>query len=358
MQSQRATLVTVADAAGVSRQTVSNVLNAPERVRPETRARIHALIKELDYRPSLAARQLRTSRSRTLGLRMEPERDGVNGLVLDRFLHALVEAAQGAAYRIQLYTADSDEAEVGYYADLFPTSQLDGLILTSTHHGDYRTAWLTEHGIPFSTFGRPWGAATDQHAWVDIDGAAGTEEAVRHLSRLGHRRIAFVGWPAGSGVGDDRRTGWRRGLRAAGLAVVPQLDVFVENDMEQGAEHALRLLDGAEPPTAFVCASDSLALGAMRAAERVAGHAGERAAVIGFDDTSVAAAVGLSSIAQPLGEAARECLRQVLAAIARDSPRPRTALLAPTLVLRSTTPPPPSPPQARHSRVGPQKGKP
>lgn len=336
MPGQRATLVTVAHAAGVSRQTVSNVLNAPERVRPETRARIHALIEELDYRPSLAARQLRTSRSRTLGLRMEPERDGVNGLVLDRFLHALVEAAQEAAYRIQLYTADSDDAEVAYYADLFPTSQLDGLILTSTHHGDYRTAWLTEHGIPFSTFGRPWGAAGDQHAWVDIDGAAGTEDAVRHLSGLGHRRIAFLGWPVGSGVGDDRRTGWRRGLHAAGLPAAPDLDVAVENDMALGEQQALRLLSQDEPPTAFVCASDSLALGAMRAA----GHAGARSAVVGFDDTSVAAAVGLSSIAQPLGEAARTCLRQVLAAIAHDSRQPRTALLTPTLVLRSTTPPP------------------
>jgi DNA-binding LacI/PurR family transcriptional regulator len=328
----RPTLETVAAAAGVSRQTVSNVLNAPDRVRPDTRERVHRVIDDLGYRPSLAARQLRTSRSMTLAMRMEPARDGVNGVVLDRFLHALVEHAQQAGYRVLLYTAADDSDEIGTFTALLSTRQVDGLVLTSTHHGDPRTAWLGERGVPFSTFGRPWGAPDDHHPWVDVDGGAGTRRAVARLAAQGNRRIAFVGWPEGSGVGDDRRAGWRTGLRDAGLVADPALDVAVPDGADEGTEVARRLLRLPEPPSAFVCASDSLALGVWV----VVTGLDPRPAVVGFDDTPAAAAVGLTSVAQPLAEAARVCVGQVLQAIAGGA-APAPVLLEPSLVERAST---------------------
>lgn len=336
MATTRPTLETVAEAAGVSRQTVSNVLNAPQRVTPMTRTRVQSAIDELGYRPSLAARQLRTNRSRTLGLRLDPTHDGINGAVLDRFLHALVEAAEAMSYRLLLYTAGSDREELGCYEDLLSSHQLDGFILTSTHHGDPRTAWLSDRQIAFSTFGRPWGAVHPRHGWVDVDGADGTEQAVSHLVERGHTRIAFIGWPSGSGVGDDRRDGWRRGLRAAGLPASKRalgaLDSAVPDGVASGTAEAARLLARPDPPTAFVCASDSLALGVLRSLDATR----RTAAVVGFDDTPIAAAVGMTSVAQPLPEAAQECLRQVLTAIAGDS-QPSAALLAPRLVIRTSS---------------------
>ncbi|MEH3078462.1 MAG: LacI family DNA-binding transcriptional regulator, partial [Quadrisphaera sp.] len=104
----RATLVSVARAAGVSRQTVSNALHAPDKVAPETLERVLAAVTELGYRPSLAARQLRTNRARTLGLRLMHWDGGISGSVLDRFLHSLVDEAQGRGYRVVLFTADDD----------------------------------------------------------------------------------------------------------------------------------------------------------------------------------------------------------------------------------------------------------
>ena len=205
----RHTLDTVAERARVSRQTVSNVLNSPHLVRPDTAQRVREVIEELGYRRSRAAQQMRTRRSMLLGLRLEPDRGGINGAVLDRFLHAVVDAAQARDYRVVLFTAADDEREIASYSELLDTGEADGFLLTSTHHGDPRTAWLAERGVPFSTFGRPWGAADQHHSWVDVDGAAGTRAAVEHLVGLGHRRIGFVGWPSGSGVGDDRRDGWR-----------------------------------------------------------------------------------------------------------------------------------------------------
>lgn len=342
----RPTLQSVADRAAVSRQTVSNVLNAPHLVRPETLDRVRSVIDEVGYRPHGAARQLRTRRSRVIGVRLPHVADGINGTVLDHFLHALTEQAQVRGYRTMLFTAPDDAAEIGQYEELLDTLELDAFVLTSTHHGDARTRWLSERDVPFVTFGRPWdppgGASAPDHAWVDVDGAVGTRAAVEHLQELGHRRIAFVGWPAGSDTGDDRRRGWRRAVAAAGVPEheIDALDVGVPDGVAEGAEAAGLLVDRVDP-TAFVCASDSLALGVL-AATRPAGGAPGGApapAVVGFDDTAVARAVGLSSVAQPLTEAAGRAIALLLARLdgRPTAPADRHVLLCPSLVARASS---------------------
>jgi len=235
---EKITISTVAEHAGVSRQTVSNVLNSPHLVREETRDRVLASVRALGYRVSQAARQMRTGRSRLLAVRIDAVRDGINGSVLDRFLHGLTESADVAGYRIMLYTAPDATREIATFDDLLGAYELDGFVLDSTHHGDPRTAWLAERGVPFVTFGRPWGGP-DRHPWVDVDGAAGTEQATMHLLAAGHRRIGFIGWPeGGQEVADDRRAGWERTLRSAGLDP-DGLHVGLPDGIAEG-EHAAR----------------------------------------------------------------------------------------------------------------------
>jgi len=336
----KVTIATVARHANVSRQTVSNVLNSPDVVRDETRARVMAAIEELGYRANLAARQMRTGRSRLIGVRIDPARNGIESSVLDRFLHGLTETAAPAGYRVVLYTAADDDNEIATYDDLLAAYTLDAFVLTHTHYDDTRTAWLRQRQIPFTTFGRPWGAP-DLHSWVDVDGAAGTAAATRHLIAAGHRRIAFLGWPPGSAVGDDRRSGWQAAMQAAGLPT-DGLARHAPDGVGEGERLAREVLDQPDPPTAAVCASDPLALGAWRT---------RALAVVGFDDTAVAQAVGLSSIRQPLAEAAAECVG-TLALLLGDNPTtaPRQAtaggrstdpdmhhvLLTPRLVVRDS----------------------
>lgn len=333
----RPTLEIVAKHAGVSRQTVSNALNAPHVVKAATLQRVRAAIDELGYRPSSAARQLRTRRSRVLGLRLEPVQDGINGAVLDRFLHALTDSAQERGYRVMLFTAADDRQEIARYGELLDTDDLDAFVLTSTHRDDRRAAWLAEHGIPFVTFGRPWAAqGGPTHPWVDVDGRAGTRAAVDHLRELGHRRIGFLGWPEGSDLGADRAAGWAMAMAGAGLPVADliTLRVGVPDGVASGAQGTERLLADAHP-TAIVAASDSLALGALTVARR------NRVAVVGFDDTPVAAAVGLSSVAQPLTAAARAAVDLLLAQLDPTDPAPDSeVLLTPHLVRRATSTPP------------------
>lgn len=322
---ERATLMSVARAAGVSRQTVSNALNSPDLVHPDTLDRVRRVIDEQGYRTNVAARQMRTRRSQVIGLRIEPVRDGVNGVVLDRFLHSLTATAERHDHRTMLFTAGDDEAEIRAYGDLVASVGIDAFVVTGTHHGDIRTRWLREHGLPFVTFGRPWGDEA-AHPWVDVDGAVGTRLATEHLLRRGHRSIAFVGWPDGSGIGDERRLGWRQAMRAAGL---PRgADAAEPDGTDSGSAAAARLLD-TEAPTAFVCASDSLALGVV-AELRARGLPWD--AVIGFDDSPVAAFVGLASVRQPIAEVAAACVDQLR--IVLDGGTPEPVLLHPELVVR------------------------
>ncbi len=326
----KVTIATVARHANVSRQTVSNVLNTPELVRDETRVRVRAAIEELGYRANLAARQMRTGRSRLIAVRIDSVRNGIEGTVLDRFLHGLTEAAAPAGYRIMLYTASDDESEIATYDELLASYALDAFVLSHTHHGDARTAWLRLRGVPFTTFGRPWGAI-DSHSWVDVDGAAGTAAATRHLIEAGHRRIGFLGWPTGSGVGDDRRLGWASTMAEAGFAVAG-MESHTVDGLAEGERAARAILTGQRAPTALVCSSDPLALGARRAAD---------IPVTGFDDTAMAQATGLTSVAQPIAEAAAECVR-TLANLLDDTqhggeqPPPQQVLLTPQLVIRDS----------------------
>jgi DNA-binding LacI/PurR family transcriptional regulator len=304
-RSARPTLETVAREAAVSRQTVSNVLHAPHLVSDETRRRVEAVIARTGYRPVKAAQTLRTRRSFLIavGLRT-PAED--RGEVEHGFLHALTDRAQLRGYRTLLYTVENDDAEIGTYESLLSEYDLDGFVVTNTHTRDKRTAWLDQQQIPFVTFGRPWGSAAS-HSWVDVDGASGVRAATRHLVSIGHRRIAFLGWPEGSGVGEDRRAGWEEACREAALPA-DGLVLRMSNSFAAGRSACAELLQAASPPTGFVCVSDVIALGAWSELTARGLAPGSDAAVIGFDDSAAAALAGLSSVSQPLADVASACL--------------------------------------------------
>jgi DNA-binding LacI/PurR family transcriptional regulator len=291
------TVSDVASAAGVSRQTVSNVLNSPDIVRAATRERVERAISELGYRPHASARRLRTRRSSTIGIRLYPFAGGISGAVLDRYVHALTENAAERGMRILLYTARTPEDEIEQFRHLTDGADVDAFVLTSTFHGDARTGWLLAHDVPFATFGRPWGdddLGDPQHLWVDVDGAAGTAAATEYAIGQGRRRVGFLGWPSPSGTGDDRARGWSETLAARGVSA-EGLRWAVEDDLTAARSLMAGILRATgQVPDAVVCASDSLALGAHLAAMDV----GVDLLVIGFDNTPVSEALGLSSVEQ------------------------------------------------------------
>ncbi len=327
----RPTLESVARQAGVSRQTISNVLHAPHRVSADTARRVSDVIAEVGYRPHRAAQQLRTRQSRVLALRAV---SAGGDKIFNRFLHALTTAAAAVDYRVMLYAADDDDAEIAAYDELLTHWDIDGLVLTTTHSGDRRTAWLAEAKVPVVTFGRPWDDS-DHHCWVDVDGAAGTADATTHLIEQGHRSIGYLGWPESSNLGEDRLSGWRAAVLDAGLPILePSRST---NDLAQARSAARRLLDDAHP-TAVVCSSDVLAVGALAEITARGLRPGTDVAIVGFDDTDLAEVMGLSSVAQPLDQVAAEIIRLVLDQIDKTADAsPEQVLLRPALVARDTT---------------------
>lgn len=329
------TVEDVAAHAGVSRQTVSNVLNTPDIVRPATRERVLRAIDALGYRRHAAARRLRLRRSSTIGIRLDPYVGGISGVVLDRFVHAITERASERGMRMLVYAARSPEDEMKRLAELWEGSEIDAAIITGTFRDDPRVDHLDAEGLPFISFGRPWGDddITDPlHLWVDVDGAAGTRAATEHALTFGDR-VDFLGWPPGSGTGDDRERGWRE---CVAEQAIEGRRVIADDSVPQARESVARALAEGLATDAIVCASDSLAVGALLALS----DARMSLPVIGFDNTPTAEALGFSSVEQRPEDVASAVL-ELLMGPTGDVVAPRRlesgaahALITPELVVR------------------------
>lgn len=328
----RVTISDVAATAGVSRQTVSNVLNTPGRVAAETAARVRRAIDELGYRPNRAAQNLRERASRCIGFKMDSPA-GMSNL-LDRFLHALAEAAGAAGYHVLLFTSAGMDEELAAYEDLIRTGTVDGFVLTDVGARDRRLPWFAQRGIPFVCFGRLWGLGHARFSWVDVDGAYGVAQGVDHLVSRGHRRIAYLGWPEGTGFGDERRSGWREAMRRHGLED-EALSVTCAEDVAEASALAGRLLARPDAPTAFTCGSDTYAVAARLAGGTDTGGC-PKVEVVGFDDSPAATLMSppMSSVRQPLAEIARRVVGLLIEQLERPCAPPEGVILRPELVAR------------------------
>lgn len=333
------TLTDVANRASVSRQTVSNAINSPELLRPDTLRRVREAIADLGYQPNRAARSLRTRSSQLIGMRFPPAQEQSANATIDRFVHSLVGATTEAGYHVLLFAADDDDPVAGYDALLRATA-VDAFVVTDTYLGPPQTDALADHDATFVAFGRPWDHPTATHPWVDVDGAAGTALATEHLVARGHQRIVWLGWTAGSRLGEDRRSGWQRVMNAHGFDTAG-VAVRAEDSVDAGRQAAARMLDrpAEQAPTAFVCVSDTLAMGVLHELWWRQLAPGTDVAVVGFDDSQVAqlAPPGLTSVRQPLEQAAVEVVRTLGGLLGTPPIRSSGVLLEPTLVVRGTS---------------------
>jgi DNA-binding LacI/PurR family transcriptional regulator len=331
------TLATVASEAGVSRQTVSNALNSPHLLRPETLARVQEAIDTLGYSPNRAARNLRTRTSHLIGLRVEPAVEFSANTLMDRFLHALVESSKDAGYHLLLFSCGPDEEAAKGYDELLRSAAVDAFVITDTYRGDPQAPWLHQQGVPFVAFGRPWDDPAPAHPWVDVDGRAGVMRAVDHLVERGHERIAWIGWQRNSFIGEDRRNGWLDRMHHHGLSTT-RLSARGEDSVDFGRRAAHAML-GTEQPTAFVCVTDTVALGVLGALAEAGLYPRRDIGVVGFDD-SVAGQLaypGLTSVRQPLERVAAEILRLLGDRLAHRPIEEPGCILTPDLSVRGTT---------------------
>ena len=339
----RVTIVDVARRAAVSRQTVSNALTHPGRVHPDTLERVRAAIDALGYQPSSSAQSLRAQRAGAIGVEVNTLGRRSHNETMAPFLASLGMRAGTYGAHVVPFGSPEDSPMLHGYRQMWARRLVDAFVIADTHPGDPRPAWLEENGIPFASFGRVWDDPTFT-CWVDVDGGAGTRAAVAHCLESGYRTIAFLGWPEGSIVGDDRRRGWVEGCADAGDGPVAGPEAACGQDLDEARAAARLLLAEIGPGDAVVCASDILALGVHHELLIAGLRPGADVGVAGFDGSENAVMHHLTSVEQPLDRIAERVLAQLHDAMA-GRPRPTAGeLLEPTLTVdRSTAGRPPAP---------------
>ncbi|TQS42977.1 LacI family DNA-binding transcriptional regulator [Cryptosporangium phraense] len=327
------TIHDVARVAGVSHQTVSNVLNGRNRVGAAARQRVHAAIDELGYRRHAGAASLRTRRAGRLAYPLGPAERGPSNTILLEYLQALTAAA--ARHGQHLVLTEDDPAGA---LRLVRAGEVDGVVLTNVVAGDPRVTVLAAAGVPFACFGRT--GPDRPQCWVDVDNQAGTVAITERLVARGHRRIAFLGYAPQGGWDVEREAGYRAAMGSARLT--PRVST-PDPEGPQAARAIARLLDGARRPTAVVTGSDVLAAAVCAAAtlrglELTAAPAEAGAlAVTGFDGSVVGRllAPALTTVAIPLAEIAERVIRRVLAEIDGPTDGPGE-VLAPEILAGAT----------------------
>lgn len=332
---RRATINDVARAAQVSRQTVSNVVNRPDRVAPDTRARVEAEIERLAYRPSSAAKSLREQRAGAVGLELNTLGHGRRGDIIYPFTVELSIGARGHDCHIVTFGSDSDRPSITGYEAMVRARLVDAFVLADTHHDDPRPAWLDKAGIPYATFGRVWDAP-DFTGWADVDGAAGTSAAVDHLVAEGYSRVGFLGWPEGSATGDDRRRGWREACERHGI-YRESLQASTIQELHPAEEAAAPLIEAVGTGGAIVCVSDVIALAVQQVLLQSGRRPGIDLGITGFDGSPLAEMNDISSVEQPLDQIADELLSQISDRLAGQPLPEQGTLLTPTFVPRASS---------------------
>jgi LacI family transcriptional regulator len=288
------TLKEIAKLAGVSRSTVSRVLNDHPKVSAEVRQRVKKIIAETGYQPDPVARSLVMQRSGIIGL-VIPR--AVQSLFTDpyypRLIQGVARACNANDYTLSLFLFHTADEEQKLYPRVLHNQLVDGVIVTSSQIDDPLPPQLIENQVSFVMVGRP--ADRPDVSFVDVDNVVGAYSAVSHLVRSGYERIATITGPLNTTVGLDRRQGYLEALN-------DRTPLIAEGDFtEEGGYSAMQQVLPHKLDALFA-ASDIMAFGAMRALREAGLSVPEDVAVVGFDDLPAAAYSDppLTTIRQPI----------------------------------------------------------
>lgn len=328
----RPTIEEVAALAGVSRSTVSRVVNGAASVSPEARESVQKAIAELRYAPNRAARSLASRQTHAIGLVVPEDTTRFFG---DPFLASVVAGISArladSDYIVTLLIASDDPD--GKMTRFVRNGGVDAAIIVSHHASDSFIESIAG-AVPVVFGGRP-ASVRESDIIVDVDNVQAARDAVEHLIALGRRRIATITGSMSMSASVDRRDGFAAALADAGLEPAGEADGdFSERG---GADAARLLLAQEEHPDAIFIASDLMARGAIAVLRSAGLRVPEDVAIIGFDDSPVAAATDLTSVRQPTFQQGEMLAGMTVDLLAGRAPAPLT-ILPTELVLRGSAP--------------------
>ena len=321
--------------AGVSRSTVSRVINDEPNVSPDVRTRVEEVIRRTGYTPHAAARSLVSRRSGIIGL-VIPSR--VHELFEDPYFARLIRdvtvAGNTAGTTLSLFLFQTEGEEREIYPRVVEAGFVDGVLITATRMGDPLMARMKASSMPIVMIGRP---DIEDVSYVDVDNRGGARRVAEHLFDLGRERIATIAAPANTTTGADRHLGFVDGLTGRGVTVDPELRVVGDYSERSGYEAMASLLEAR--PDAVFAASDAMALGAMRAVREAGLGIPEDIAVCGFDGfaASESAVPPLTTVRQPVDVTAQRAVELLNRLIAGEVSGPVSELVPVDLVVRQST---------------------
>ncbi|MFF5973825.1 LacI family DNA-binding transcriptional regulator [Streptomyces sp. NPDC012769] len=330
-----ATIHDVAREAGVSRGTVSRVLNGGHYVSPSAKAAVDAAIRKTGYVVNRHARSLITGKSDSVAfLLTEPQERFFEDPNFNVLLRGCTQALAAQDIPLLLMIAGTED-ERRRNLRYIEAGHVDGVLLVSSHSGDPVVDRLHEAGVPVVACGKPLGQ-TARIGYVAADDREGARDMVRHLYDTGRRRIATVTGPLDTPGGVERLAGYRETLAACGLPYDETLVATGDYSRTGGEDAARQLLDRAPALDAIFVASDLMALGVLNTLDRAGRRVPDDVAVGGFDDSPAALSCRppLTTIRQPWDRISTEMVRTLLARIAGEDPA--TVILPTELVRRDS----------------------
>lgn len=323
----------LAQMLGLSITTVSRALDGYGDVAVATRERVFAAAEASGYRPNSAARRLRRGSTEIVTMVLPSGPGHFNEPLYIELLRSIGEHLAEHGYDLTLIAALPGPDELKAYRRLVEGRRTDAIIVVRTRREDARLRYLTDAGFPFVAMGRS--DFPEPYAFVDGDGEAAFRDAVLRLAALGHRRIGHLAAPSAFTFAHLRRSGFARGCGEAGLAG----EIIEDSATEEGGYRAAQMLLAQRgPPSALLCATDSMALGAMRAVRERGLAAGRDIAIIGHDNIPASAFSdpALATMELPIAATGRRLAEMTLARIGGADPRDLTEISAVEFIPRAS----------------------
>ncbi|MAT97753.1 MAG: LacI family transcriptional regulator [Anaerolineaceae bacterium] len=336
--SGKLTLEKIGELAGVSRATVSRVINNHPNIREEVRQRVLAVIATTGYQPNQAARSLASNRTGLLGLVVPRVMQTLfTDLYYPRLLEGVSQACNESNYTLTLFIFHTEAEEQQLAAQIMRQGFLDGVIIAGLHL-DGSLNQLLHSGKPVLVIGEP--LDYPQASFVDVDNRAGAYTAVSHLISLGHRRIATITGRLDMAAGQQRRQGYLDALQEYNLPIDEALIVAGDFEQEKAYRATLDMLP--QNPDAIFVASDSMALSTLQALADAGLQVPEDVAVVGFDDLTLADTAvpfilpPLTTIRQPIRRMGVLTVETLLDIIKHPQAPPRRVILPTELIVRQS----------------------
>jgi LacI family transcriptional regulator len=321
---------------GLSVPTVSRALGGHGDISAQTRARVKAAAEKFGYVPATSALQLRTGRANAFGIVLPSGPNPLGDPFYTELVSGMAERAAAENFDVVLTVPPAGHDELDAYKRLVKSRRVDGVVIARTLVDDGRVDYLLEADFPFVTHGRTMHPKA--HPWLDIDGHYGMLIAVRRLVRLGHHEIAYIGAPTNYMYAGHRLAGYREGLVEAGIASKRTWELVSDLTAEGTGPLVARLLAARARPSAILCATDAMAIGALKAIRASGLIPGRDVAVIGYGDLPFAehADPPLTTVSRPIRDCGRRVIELIMEKLGGAPASKLHELWKPALVIRQS----------------------